>query len=84
MDEKKVAINEVEIIARKVELEQQLASAQGMVAALSGALQDCDWWLAKLAKKEEQIKAEQMKMAAAKAKEEEEFEAAKKKKKKKK
>lgn len=57
MDEGKVrvAINEVEILARKVDLEQQLNAAQSMVAALSGALQDCDWWLAKLAGKEEEI-----------------------------
>ena len=70
MEEEKVTVNEIEVIARKAHLEQELQAARSMVDALSGAVQDCDWWLEKLAAKEEEKKAELKQLAEAKAVEE--------------
>ncbi|KKL68497.1 hypothetical protein LCGC14_2124370 [marine sediment metagenome] len=70
MEEEKVTVNEIEVIARKAHLEQELRAARSMVDALSGAVQDCDWWLEKLAAKEEEKKAELKQLAEAKAVEE--------------
>ena len=63
MEEEKVTVNEIEVIARKAHLEQELQAARSMVDALSGAVQDCDWWLEKLAAKEEAKKAELKQLA---------------------
>ena len=70
MEEEKMTISELEVIARKTQLEQDLKAARSMVDALSGAVQDCDWWLEKLAAKEEEKKAELKQLAEAKAVEE--------------
>jgi len=70
VEEEKVTVNEIEVIARKAHLEQELRAARSMVDALSGAVQDCDWWLEKLAAKEEEKKAELKQLAEAKAVEE--------------
>jgi len=70
VEEEKVTVNEIEVIARKAHLEQELQAARSMVDALSGAVQDCDWWLEKLAAKEEEKKAELKQLAEAKAVEE--------------
>ena len=69
-EEKEMTISELEVIARKTHLEQELQAARSMVDALSGAVQDCDWWLEKLAAKEEAKKAELKQLAETKVVEE--------------